>query len=260
MHAGKGMLMRRALLAALLVSVFVSGCNRAKPTKLMVYCGAGLRPPVAEAVDLFSQQEGIEVECDFAGSEVLFSRVKLSRQGDVYIPGEASYVEQAEEEGLVADRADLCYFVPVILVPKGNPGKVGGIEDFTRDELRIGLGDAGACAVGRVASKIFEKNGIDESTLDVDFRSLTVNELANSVQLGHLDAAIVWDAVASLVADDTEIVRIPPEKNVVSTVPVALLTTSQNPEAARRLFDFLRSAEARAVFEKHHYTVELPQP
>ncbi|GAB6167172.1 molybdate ABC transporter substrate-binding protein [Thermostilla marina] len=251
---------RRTLLAVLLSVVCVGGCNRTKPVKLMVYCGAGLRPPVAEAVELFSQREGIEVECDFAGSEVLFSRVKLSRQGDVYIPGEASYVEQAEAEGLVADRADLCYFVPVILVPKGNPGNVTGIEDFTRDTLRIGLGDAGACAVGRVASKIFEKNGIDESKLDVDFRSLTVNELANSVKLGHLDAAIVWDAVAALVGDDTEIVPISAEKNVISTVPVALLTTSQNPEAARRLFDFLQSSEGRTVFEKHHYTVELPQP
>jgi len=244
--------------AACLAMLAALGCQRSAPP-LRVYCGAGIRPPVAEIAAQFGRQRGVTVECDYAGSEVLLSRIKLSREGDVYLPGDTYYVQEAVRAGLIASSRDVAYFVPVIQVQKGNPKGVRSLADLTRPGIRVGLGDAKACAVGRIASEIFRKNGIAEKDVQVVFRSLTVDELANNVRLGALDAAIVWDAVAARTADRTDVVLIPPAENVVSTIPAAVLRTSAQPDLARAFLDYLAGDEGKSIFRKHHYTVTLPQ-
>jgi molybdate transport system substrate-binding protein len=245
-------------------AVFVSlllGCHAQAPKdgKLLLFCGAGIRPPVAELAEEFGRRHNIVVECDYAGSEVLLSRIKLTRQGDLYMPGDLHYVELAEQEGLIASKQNVCYFVPVILVQKGNPKDIRTLSDLTRPELRVGLGDPKACAVGRTCTEIFQKNGIPEEQIAVAFRSVTVNELGNQVKLGALDAAIVWDAVAAFYPDQTQSVPIPAEQNVISTVPIGVLRSSKHPELAQAFVEFITSQQGREVFAKHHYSTTLPK-
>jgi len=245
----------RLLLLAALLGPF-SGCG-AEPPKL--YCGAGIRPPVAELAAEFSLQHGTTIQCDYAGSEVLLSRIKLTRHGDLYMPGDVHYVEQAEKEGLVASSKTVCYFVPVILVAKDNPEEILTLADLGRPGIRVGLGDPEACAIGRLCSRIFEKNGIDEEGIDVKYRSPTVNDLGNHIKLGSLDAAIVWDAVAACFAESSDVVPIPVQENIISTVAVGVLKSSPHPELAGKFVDFITSPRGKEIFAKHHYTTQPPE-
>jgi molybdate transport system substrate-binding protein len=233
----------------------------AAPPTLLLYCGAGIRPPVAELAEAFGSRQGVKLECDYAGSEVLLGRIKLTGQGDLYMPGDLYYVEQAEAEGLLAEKTSVCYLVPVILVQRGNPKGIHTLPDLLRAGVKVGLGDAQACAIGRNCEQLFERAGISPQTLadHVAFRSLTVNELGIDVAMGALDAAIVWDAVAASYADKTEVVAIPAEQNVLSTVAVGVLHASARPELARKFVAFLTTPEARAIFARHHYTTALPE-
>ena len=235
------------------------GCDNS-PSKLTLFCGAGIRPAAAELVEEFNSQSDKQIECDFAGSELLLSRIKLSGQGDLYMPGDVHYVEQAESEGLIASYETACYFIPVILVQEGNPKNIQTLADLARSDVKLGLGDPKACAIGRKASRIFMKNNIDEDALDVVFRSLTVAELGTNVTLGSLDAAIVWDATAAYFSADTEVVGIPPPDNVISTVPIAVLKSSQDRATAARFVEFVTSPAGQKIFEKHHYTTKPPGP
>lgn len=252
---------RATLVAAVVLAL--AGCGPAAdpaatppPAALLLYCGAGLRGPVAELAELFMTRHNVPLECDYAGTEVLLSRIKLTGQGDLFLPGDVYYLEQAEDQGLVAEKTTVCYLVPVILVQRGNPQGVRTLQDLLRRELKIGLGDIQACAIGRNCEQIFQRAGIGEQRLaeGVDFRSLTVNELGTNVAVGALDAAIVWDAVAASFADRTEVVAIPPEQNVISTVAIGLLRSSRQPAVARQFAELLASPAGQAVFARHHYT------
>jgi len=256
------------LAAAIALCMSLFGCRADTPqepvdtpqkTKLLLYCGAGIRPAAAELAEEFGRQHDATVECDYAGSEVLISRIKLSKQGDLYMPGDVYYVEQAEEEGLVTSKKTACYFVPVILVKKGNPKNIRSLTDLARPGMKIGLGDPNACAIGRKCSKIFAKNKISEEDLNVAFRSLTVNELGNHVKLGMLDAAIVWDAVAAYFAGQAEVVPIPRDQNVISTVAVGVLNCSEHPGLSGQFVDFIASEQGKAIFQKHHFATTLPE-
>ena len=91
------------------------------------------------------------------------------------------------------------------------------------------------------------------------FSSVTVNELGVQVQTKAADAAIVWDAIAANFDKDVDAVAIPLDKNVISDVAIGVLKTSKAPAAAEKFVDFLVSDEGRAIFRKHHYTVEPPK-
>jgi molybdate transport system substrate-binding protein len=232
------------------------GCSSEPP---LLYCGAGIKPPVEELVEQFSRDHAVEIVCDYRGSEVLLSSVKLTRNGDLYMPGDAYYVELAEKEGLVASKKTVCYFVPVILVQAGNPKGIRTLKDLTREDVKIGLGDPQSCAIGRTSAEVFRKNGIPEEDVSVTFRSPTVNELGNHIELGSLDAVIVWDAIAAYVGGKGETVPIPLEQNVISTVSVAILKSSPHPKLSADFVEFITSEQGRQVFKRHHYTTTLPE-
>lgn len=235
-----------------------AGCG-ADPPRL--YCAAGIRGPVAELAEQFGRRHDATFECDYRGSEVLLSAIKLSRRGDIYMPGDVHYVELAEKEDLIVPgtKTTVCYFVPVIMVRKGNPKRVRTLADLTRRDVEVGLGDPQSCAIGRKSSKIFAKNGIDQRQINVVVRTATVNELGNHIKLEALDAVIVWDAVAAFYPEQGEVVAIPPQQNVISTVAIAILRSSKHPELAEQFVKFITSEQGREVFRRHHYTITPPE-
>jgi len=258
---------RMILLVAL--ATLVSGCGRDEPQapaapdkpELLIFCGAGIRPPVAEAVTTFSKQNGAKAVTDYAGSEVLLSKIRLGQHGDVYIPGDKHYIDQAAEQGMIVAREKVCYFVPTVLVQKGNPKGVKGLRDLIQPGLKLGLGDSRACAIGRKSRAIFEKNRIPWQQVEkgLRYQSLTVNELGIQIQSQSLDAVIVWDAIAAYYAKVGEQVPIPVEQNIVSTVEAGVLKFTKHRDLAEKFIQFLASDSGERVFKKHNYRTEPPR-
>jgi len=177
------------------------------------------------------------------------------------MPGDGHYIEEANELGLISTSRPVSYWVPTILVRKGNPKGISGLEDLTKAGLKVGLGDPNVCAIGRTTWKILAKNGIshEEMKKTLVFQSLTVNELGMQIQTKALDAVIVWDAMARYFADYGDEVAIEPAKNVISSVEVGVLKFAKNKDLAEKFASFLTSEEGRAIFEKHSYRTEKPE-
>ncbi len=250
----------KQLIPALIVitAIFAVGCERTDKEDLMLYCGAGLRPPVAELIETFERKYNVKIATDYAGSEVLMSKIRLLRSGDLYIPGDKYYIDQAANEGLILSRQSVSYWIPTILVQKGNPKNIHSLGDLLKDGVKVGLGDASACAIGRTSQQILTKNNIsmDDIKDNLKFQSLTVNELGMQIQAGSLDAVIVWDAMARYYSRHGEQIAIPPEKNVVSTVDIGVLNFTKNRQLAEKFMEFLLSEQGREIFKKHEYTVD----
>lgn len=251
----------------LLVSAPWAGCtgngprgNEAPSRDLLVFCGAGIRPPVAELAEAFGRESRVTVLVDYAGHQVLLSKIKLGKRGDVYMPGDKRYVDLAAEQGLVRSRKSVCYFVPTILVQKGNPKGIRGLRDLIKPGVRLGLGDVRACAIGRKCRQIFRKNNIpwQDVQRNLRFQSATVNELGMQIQTQSLDVVIVWDALARYYARYGDEVGIPPKQNVVSTVDAGILKFTRHRALAERFVEFITSDRGRSIFRKHQYRVAPP--
>jgi len=229
--------------------------------ELFLYCGAGIRPPVEDLVKGFEKIHRVKTVMDFAGSQVLFSKIKLSGRGDLYLPGDKHYIDQAAGQGLILYDRTVCYFMPAILVQKGNPKKVQGLEDLLREGMKLGLGNGQACAIGKVSRQIFAKNNLDWARVErtLAFQSMTVNELGLQIQSRALDAVIVWDAIARYYEEYGEMIPIPAEANVISTVNIGVLKATRQRALADRFVGYATSEEGRAVFLKHGYRVDPPE-
>ncbi len=255
--------MKRVILAAAVITaVLFIGCDSKEPEKeLLLYCGAGIRPPADELVEIFERKYGIKIALDYAGSEVLLSKIKLVRRGDLYMPGDKHYVEQAAREDMIFSQRSVCYWVPTILVQKGNPKKIFGLEDLLKPGIKLGLGDPGACAIGRISKQILAKNNITFKDIERNlvYQSLTVNELGLQIQAKALDAVIVWDAMARYYSEYGDEIPIAPGKNVISTVDIGVLKFTKHKELAEKFVDFVTSEAGQGIFKKHNYSTEPPE-
>jgi molybdate transport system substrate-binding protein len=226
-------------------------------TELTLYCGAGIRPAAEALIKAFQAKHGVSIRATYAGSGRLLGQISALQTGDLFMPGAELYVDKAIENGLALKdtKRIAAHFVPVIFVRKGNPKNIRSLRDLARAGLRLGFGDERSCAVGKKTLKILEKNGIpyDDLKGNVVTKSATVNELGLAIQLGNVDAVILWDANARHFAEHGEVVAIPPEQNVLSPIPVIVLKSSRHVAAARRFVEFIASEEGRRILTQKGY-------
>ena len=246
--------------ATLAAVILLTGCDR-KEKEMLLYCAAGIRPPAAELVETFGREHGVKIITNYAGSETLLSTIRLVRSGDLYMPGDKHYVEQAIEEDMIDLHRSVCYFIPIILVQKDNPKNILGLRDLLEPGVKLGLGDAKTCAIGRKTKKIFARNNIAwaEVEKNLKFHSLTVNELGMQIQAKALDAVIVWDAIARYYSKYGDEVPIPVEQNVISTIDIGVLKFSKHKELAEEFVGFVASEQGQEVLKKHNYSTEPPE-
>ncbi len=226
---------------------------------IMVYSGAGMRKPMDEIGQVFQEKYGTQVTYNYAGSNALLSQMELTELGDAYMPGETMYIEIAREKGLTGYQQLVCYHIPVITVPKGNPGNITCLEDLARPGVKLIFGDPEVAATGKTAKGILEKNGLYEAAwANVIGTEPTMNEVMVKIALGLADASINWwDTVKAV--EDIDVVEIPREQNSIEIVPIGVTTFTKYPETARKFVDFCASDEGKAIFEEHGF-IAYPNP
>lgn len=243
----------------LLLAAWLCGCvHRQEVVRLRLYAGAGLREAVEALAAAFESETGIAVDADYAGSGVLITRAKGDPQADLFMPGDVWYVDRLEElTDNIAERVQVSYFVPTIIVARGNPKHVSSLRDFARADLKVALGNPQACQIGRLCVEIFANAGLDSAAFDAK-ESFTVNELGVWVQMNDVDAAIVWDAIAEGIRESVDTVEIPEAVNEISTVVCARLGSAPHPTEAQRFMQFLVGPTGRRILNEQGYRTERP--
>jgi molybdate transport system substrate-binding protein len=259
MRKGRWLKVGMLLLALALTSLFLYPQFGFAADSLLVYSGAGMRKPMDQIGVVFQEQYGTRVKYNYAGSNALLSQMELTKEGDVYMPGETMYIEIAAKKGLVDYQKLTCYHIPIITVPKGNPAHITCLEDLARPGVKLIFGDPKVAATGRTAKKILEKNNLYEKAwANVVATVPTMNEVMVQIALGQADASINWwDTVKAV--KDIDVVEIPKEQNMIRIIPVGVTTFTKNPETAKKFVDFCASQEGRGIFEKHGF-VAYPNP
>lgn len=251
-----------ALLAGLLM---VSGCSQNEQadqketnhqkvqSSLRVYSGAGLSKPMDEIARVFEEKQNIKIEMVYGGSSQNLAQIELSKDGDVWTPGSMADCEVAEGKGLIANKREIVYHIPVIAVPKGNPAGIQSLEDLGKPGIKVVLGDAESCAIGKVCTKLFAEKGLKEGiAANTVAKTANVSELMVYMQLKQADATIIWED-EGIGNQDIDVIEIPAEKNQIKTVPVAVLKTTKQTQRAQQFADFVASEEGLKIFAKYGF-------
>ncbi len=210
---------------------------------LELFCAAGLKGPVEAAARDFERITGQSVQIQFAGSGTLLSNLRVSQRGDLFIPADNSFVDIGRSNHLLAEVLPLAQMSAVIVVPKGNPKAIHSIADLLRDDIRVSLGNPDSVAVGSITRRALVQSGQWAAlAAQATVFKPTVNDIANDVKLGAVDAGIIWDATVALYPE-LQAVPIPELAVPRAEVSVCLLRSSTQPSVALRFARFLAARD-----------------
>jgi molybdate transport system substrate-binding protein len=250
----------------ILMLALLSVPTRAAGRRLVLYCAAGLRGPVAEIAAKYREEYGVAVEIQYGGSNTLLSQIAVNRGGpaDLYLAGDDFYTDRARAQGLADETIPVAVMRPVIAVAKGNPKRIGGLGDLLREDVRVALGNPEQAAVGRAV----EQSLASAARLTVAWEALrdhvtangvfkpTVSEVANDVKVGAVDAGIIWNATAAMPAyrEHLDAIEVPAFAAAENRVTVAVLRATRDATAALHFARYL-SARDRGlpVFAAHGF-------
>jgi len=236
---------------------------RAHGPALTVFAGAASKPALEVLAAVYQSKTGTKVDVTYGGSGSVLTQFSQERYGDLYVPGSDDFMDKAEKKRAViqSSRTVLVYLVPTICVARGNPKHVRDLRDFTRQDLRVVIGEPQSVCLGAIAQEVLTQTGLWEKTKPrvVSYAS-SCEEVLNTLVLGEADAVVGWDVFARQQSRKVQAIALPAKLARPRNIPAAVITWSKQPDKAKGFIKFLVSDTARCVFKEHGYTVEKTLP
>ena len=251
------------LLLSLAVLLSFTGCAgggvASSPVNrtLTAFSGAASKPALDEAAFSFEKQTGIKVYLTYGGSGAVLSQIKLSKSGDLYIPGSPDYIAKAERDGVIdpGSAKIISYLVPVIAVQHGNPKNIQSLSDLARPGVKVGIGNPEAVCLGLYSIEILDSNHLLEPvSRNIVTYAESCEKTATLLVLKSVDAVIGWHVFHDWNPDDTDIVYLKPEQIPrIGYIPAAVSVYTRDGETAGKFIDFLTSRPGQDIFKKWGY-------
>lgn len=224
-------------------------------TQLVVYCAAGIRQPFEEVHADYTRAYQVTFQTKFAGSGELLGDIKLGAP-DLFLAADRKYLADAQQMGLVREIIPLAQQYPVILVAKGNPRGIRNLADLADGKIQLSLANPKIAAIGKVVQRglqgltswdaLWERRTVERAT---------VEQVANDVKLGAVDAGIVWNATLNHFPG-LDAVEVPELSALVSEICIGVTVASKQPSRALHFARFLAAADRGLVhFANRGYAV-----
>jgi len=229
-------------------------------TAMLVHVAPALRSPVEKAAADFERDTGIQVQLQYGPSEVLLSTLKVTKQGDLFLPADDSYVHEARKLDLVEQDYAIATFKGVAIFRADFPKAAKDItwEDVFRDGFRL-VQPNPATAVGKVTRERLLPTGLWQRIENAKPAQVgSVVEAANAVKIGSADGAIVWDAVAKQYPT-LKVVNLPNLELVTANVSVAVCKNATARTEARWFAEYL-AGPGQKHFQEAGYSLPIREP
>ena len=191
---------------------------------------------------LEDQHPGLHVQFTFAGSSALATQLTQGAPADVFASAGTDQMDVVTNNGIVS-RAPALFATNTleIAVPPGNPGGITGLADLADPARTIAL-CAAQVPCGAAAAKVFAAAGLTAApdTLEED-----VKAALTKVQLGEVDAALVYRTDVQAAGSTVEGIEFPESADAANGYPICTLTDAPNPAGALAFVQLVTSDAGR---------------
>ncbi|MDQ3733223.1 MAG: molybdate ABC transporter substrate-binding protein [Actinomycetota bacterium] len=252
-----------ALLAALVCGLTACGGDEAPAAggddtlsgSLTVFAAASLTDVFTELGGRFeSEHRNVEMTdyFNFGPSSGLATQINEGAPADVFASANTTQMEVAVAAGN-AHGAPAVFVENVleIAVPAGNPAGITGLADFANPDLTLAI-CAPEAPCGAAAQTVFQAAGITPS---VDSLEEDVRAALTKVELGEVDAALVYVTDVTAAGGSVEGIEFPEAEEAVNSYPIVALAAAPNPDAARAWIEFVLSDVGAAAFEEAGFRI-----
>jgi len=225
--------------------------------ELHFFCGSAVKMPMDEIISRYEKEKGISVRVTYGGSGTLLSQMELSHRGDLYLSGSPDFIVLGEEKGLLlkGSARPVAWLIPALIVPRGNPAKIRSLDDLTRSDVRVGMGNPESVCMGLYGVELLQANNLLKKVLPrVKVFAKSCEDVISLVLLKSVDVAIGWDYCASCNPGELEMIKISSGRIPrISYVAVAVAVSARDRKASYDFITYLMSPPSRQIFRKWGY-------
>jgi molybdate transport system substrate-binding protein len=211
---------------------------------ITVFAASSLKESFTIIGEKFREEHpGVTITFNFGASSTLATQITQKAPADVFASASNATMDTVVQAGAATSPAVFATNTLEIATPTAPTTAVTSLADLTDPEVKVAVCQA-AVPCGAAAQKLFAQN---ELTVAPTSEEVDVKAVMSKVQLGEVDAGIVYvtDVVA---AKDTVVgVQIPAAQNVTTTYPIAAMDDSANAATATAFVDYVLSAPGQKV-------------
>jgi molybdate transport system substrate-binding protein len=260
--------MRRfALTAVALAALAVAGCSSstsspasgstrsaapatsspaAQTGTITVFAAASLMGTFTELGKQFeAAHPGDTVKFNFGASSALATQINSGAPADVFASAAPKNMDQVVTPGNASNPQDFAKNTAEVAVPPSNPAKVTSVNDLAKSSVKTALCQP-QVPCGVVAGQVFKnaKITVKPVTLQPDVKSVLTQ-----VELGNVDAGVVYVTDVMAVGSKVKGVTIPASENASTLYPIAALTHSKEPSIAQAFVAYVLSPAGEQVLK-----------
>ena len=254
----------RALGVMLAAVIFAAGCGSSSsssssssattstpaPTTLTVDAAASLTGAFTDLAKTFeSQNPGVKVVTNFAGTDTLAAQVEAGQKADVFAGASPKYPEELMTKKLLGPTTNFATNTLTIVVPASNPAGITSYKQLVSKQPKVVIGDP-AVPIGAYTIEVLGNLGIQESDLNIVSKEPDVTSVLAKVTTGAADAGFVYITDALSAGDKVKQVPFPESAQATAIYPIGVLTASTNTEMAQKWIDLVMSPTGQAELKK----------
>lgn len=231
----------------------------AQDKSLTVFAAASMKNALDEADAAYTAKSGVKISVSYAASSALAKQIEQGAPADIFISADTAWMDYSIKNKSINEstRVDLLGNAIVLIAPKDSKIEnvsIGPGFDLAKlaGDGRITTGDVKAVPVGKYAKAALEKLGSWQATEPKFAMAENVRAALALVARGEAALGIVYSTDAKVEPGVKIVGTFPADSHPPIVYPVAA-TANAKADAADYLA-FLRSAQAKAVFEKYGFS------
>lgn len=256
----RGLLLFPLILCFTFAPVLTVGTFAADAKKVTVFAAASTTNALTDIAKLFTEKGMGDFTPSFASSSTLAKQIVQGAPADIFLSANPKWMDYLEKEGMIepGTRADLLGNRIVLIAPAASDITVeikAGLDlaSILGDE-KLAMGDPDHVPAGIYGKQAMESLGMWEAVSPKVARAKDVRAALALVERGEAPLGVVY-ATDAAISDKVRVVAaFPGSAHPPITYPVALVKEKATP-TAKAFLEFLRSPEAKVIFEKYGFSL-----
>jgi molybdate transport system substrate-binding protein len=226
---------------------------------IVVSAAISLTNALREIESAYRATGGGPLTFNFAASNVLARQIVNGAPVDIFVSADSAQMDVVERAGAIdrQTRRDLLKNRLVVVTPAGRTVPITNASDLLNPRVRrIAVGDPAAVPAGVYARSYLELDRLWEAVQPKLVPLANVRAALEAAASGSVDAAIVYQSDAASSKRVQLAYVFPANGRLPIVYPAAITARSKNRAGAERFMAFLRTPEARKIFERHGFIAE----
>ncbi|WP_299410705.1 molybdate ABC transporter substrate-binding protein [Acaryochloris sp. IP29b_bin.148] len=241
------------LIACLNLVLILGGCQTSsQPRRLTISAASSLQDVLERLEPQFeARYPQIDLSFNFAASGVLQRQIERGAPVDLFFSAATQPMERLTQDGWVVphSRRDLITNRLVLIVPQHSRRFLDSFEQLPSAHIRkIMVGEFSTVPAGQYAQEVLSRSHLLAKVQPKLIFASNVRGVLAAVASANVDAGIVYQTDAQQSSQVKQVATASVLSHSPIVYPIAIVTTSAQPQAAQSLINFLSTPTAQQTF------------